>query len=288
MSVRTGTDLTGQGPTTGLIAQFGLFAGLAASVGLGTVGWLAGATYAVATFALLTHALHRSGTRFLGPANTVTLIRATLVGGVTALVADSIGRAAPTAMLVTLATVALLLDAVDGQVARRTGTTSTLGARFDMETDAFLLLVLSVFVAQSVGGWVLAIGAFRYVFVAAAWALPWLRAALPGRLSGKAVAALQGIVLVVASAGVVPGPLTTAAVGGALALLGWSFGRDIGWLWQRRAQAPDAIWLRPDRLARYRYSSASASRVDRVLPTPALATPMLTVTGRSTVIGRHR
>ena len=39
------------------------------------------------------------------------------------------------------------LDAVDGQVARRTGTVSALGARFDMEVDAFLILVLSVYVA---------------------------------------------------------------------------------------------------------------------------------------------
>ena len=39
---------------------------------------------------------------------------------------------------------ALALDGVDGQVARRTGTASELGARFDMEVDAFLILVLSV------------------------------------------------------------------------------------------------------------------------------------------------
>ena len=43
--------------------------------------------------------------------------------------------------------VALALDGVDGQVARRTGTVSALGARFDMEVDAFLVLVLSVHVA---------------------------------------------------------------------------------------------------------------------------------------------
>ena len=36
-----------------------------------------------------------------------------------------------------------------------------------MEVDAFLILVLSVYVAQSLGAWVLAIGLARYVFVAA-------------------------------------------------------------------------------------------------------------------------
>ena len=71
---------------------------------------------------------------------------------------------------------ALALDAVDGWVARRTGTVSALGARFDMEVDAFLILVLSGYVAPTLGGWVLAIGLMRYAFVAAGWVLPWLRA----------------------------------------------------------------------------------------------------------------
>ena len=71
------------------------------------------------------------------------------------------------AALVGLAVVALVLDGVDGWVARRTGTVSALGARFDMEVDAFLILVLSVYVAGSVGPWVLAIGAARYAFWAA-------------------------------------------------------------------------------------------------------------------------
>jgi hypothetical protein len=57
---------------------------------------------------------------------------------------------------------------------------------------------------------------------------------LPPRFSRKTVAALQGVVLVVASAAVVPRSLTIALVGLALALLGWSFGRDVEWLWRFR------------------------------------------------------
>jgi phosphatidylglycerophosphate synthase len=237
ISVRTGSQLAGHGPTTGMGAQFVLLGALAVGVGLGSAGWLVGMAYAVAVCATLTHGLHRSGARSLGPANVVTLTRATLVGGVTALVADSFGGDAPVAVLVTLAAVALVLDAVDGQVARRTGTTSPLGARFDMEVDAFLILVLSAFVAQSLGGWVLAIGAFRYAFVMAAWVLPWLRKPLPPRFFRKVVAAIQGIVLVVASAGLVPQPLATAAVAMSLAVLSWAFGRDIRWLWRTRRRS---------------------------------------------------
>ena len=144
-------------------------------------------------------------------------------------------------MLVAIAIVALVLDAVDGQVARRTGTASGLGARFDMEVDAFLILVLSVYVARPMGAWVLAIGAMRYAFVVLSWALPWLRGPVPPRFWRKVVAATQGVVLVFAAADVLPAPLMVAALAAALALLVESFGRDIVWLWRHRAVEPQ--WL---------------------------------------------
>src|SRR3954463_4321431 len=115
------------------LAQFGLLVVLWASVGLHAVGWIAGAAYGAATWALLTGALRRSGAGALGPADRVTLGRAVLVGGVPAL---AVAGAAPGPVFAGLASVALVLDAVDGKVARRTGTCSRLGARFDMEVDA--------------------------------------------------------------------------------------------------------------------------------------------------------
>ncbi|WP_250562845.1 CDP-alcohol phosphatidyltransferase family protein [Sphaerisporangium fuscum] len=211
---------------------------LAVAVGLRPAGWVAGAAYAVILSAVLTFGLFRSHRRSLGPADRVTLARAVLVGGVTALVATTFaGRPAPTALIVALAAVALVLDGVDGHVARRTGTSSPLGARFDMEVDAFLILVLSVFVARSLGPWVLAIGAMRYVFVAAAWLAPWLRAPLPPSFARKTVAALQGIILAVAASGLAPLPVAAVLVGVALASLSWSFGRDTVWLFRTRVPA---------------------------------------------------
>ena len=233
---------TGQQLAAGAGAQIVLLAALSAGVGLGPVGWLAGIAYTLGVWTLLTAAVRRARADTLGPAGLVTLVRAVLVGGVTALVTDQLFRggtpvaALVVAALVVTATLALVLDAVDGQVARRTGTTSALGARFDMEVDAFLILVLSLHVAVLVGPWALAIGAMRYVFVAAGRLLPWMRSALPSRYSGKGVAALQGIVLVVATSEVLPPALTVALVSTALVLLAWSFGRDIAWLW-RNARA---------------------------------------------------
>jgi phosphatidylglycerophosphate synthase len=229
----------GHGPTVGLLAQIALVAALASGVGLGPVGWLAATAYAVVGWVALSAGLRRSGAGSLGAANRVTLVRATLIVGVTALVADHVASGVAASgtvhvVLITLASVALVLDGVDGYVARRTGTSSPLGARFDMETDAFLILVLSVLVAGTFGWWTAAIGLLRYAFVVAARLLPWLRASLPPRFSRKTVAAVQGVVLVVAASGVVWRPVALAAVASALALLLWSFGRDIAWLYRRR------------------------------------------------------
>jgi len=250
VSVQTRTDLSVHGPTVGFAGQLGVLGALAATVGLGPAGWLAGLAYGVVAWLTLSYALHRTGTRSLGAANIVTLARGTLGGGVTALVADSLVGPTPDVVVVTLVAVtavALALDFVDGLVARRTGSTSALGARFDMETDAFLILVLSVFVAQSLGAWVLAIGAVRYAFVAAGWLLPWLTAPLPPKMSRKTVAATQGIVLLVASAGVLPVALDALLVGLSLTVLAWSFTRDVWWLWRHRPAwvAPAARWSAP-------------------------------------------
>jgi len=207
---------------------------LLGAVGLGPVGWVCGLAFAVAGWAVLSRALCRARLRRFGPADRVTLVRATLVGGVTALVADSFASAPPVPVLVALTAVALVLDGVDGRVARRTGTCSPLGARFDMEVDAFLILVLSVYVARDLGPWVLLIGGMRYAFVAAARVLPWLRAPLPPSTARKTVAALQGVLLLAAGSGLLPPAADVGVVAVALALLVWSFGRDVGWLWRTR------------------------------------------------------
>jgi phosphatidylglycerophosphate synthase len=179
-------------------------------------------------------------TGLLTPASWVTLARATLAVGVAALAADSLTNSTPVALLVTLASVALVLDLVDGWVARRTGMETALGARFDGEVDAFLILALSVYVAPECGVWVLAIGAARYLFLAGEWLLPWMRAPLPPRRWRKLVAATQGVVLTVAAAGVLPLALTQALLLAALALLAASMAECVWWLWRRRDAVPHA------------------------------------------------
>ena len=227
------------GPVSGLIAQVLLLAALAGTVGLSGAGWVVGVTCGVIANAALARGLSRHRSDRLGPADWVTLARAMLAVGVAALVADSFDGRAPVATLVTLTVVALTLDAVDGWIVRRTGTATPLGAHFDGEVDAFLIAVLSVYVARSSGAWVLAIGAARYAFLVAGWLLPWMRERLPPRYWRKVVAATQGIVLAFAAADVLPLGLTQTALLASLALLAESFGHDVGWLWIHR-HATDA------------------------------------------------
>jgi phosphatidylglycerophosphate synthase len=241
-----------RGPMTGLAAQLVLLVVLAATLGLTPAGLAAGVIYGLVLCILLAAGLSRAGMLRMGAANVVTFSRAILVGGVTALVVTSFSHAISIPALVTVAGVALALDGVDGQVARRTGTTSALGARFDMEIDAFLILVLSVYAGDRFGWWTVALGAYRYVFVAASWALPWLTAALPPRFSRKVVAALQGIVLALVTANLLPHVAALAALAVALAALTWSFGRDTVWLY--RASRVRAA-------ARERWSSTSRQPV---------------------------
>jgi phosphatidylglycerophosphate synthase len=268
------------GPLTGVASQVLLIGALAwivarGGAGLGTAGWTVGLTCGVITNGALARGLSTYRSDRLSPADWVTLARATLAVGVAALTAASFSEPVPVALLVSLAIVAQALDAVDGWVARRTRTMATFGARFDGEVDAFLILVLSLYVARSAGAWVLAIGAARYAFLAAGWALPWLRKPLPPRYWRKVVAATQGIVLTFAAAQVLPHGVTEAALVGALVLLAESFGRDVWWLRTHR-DAKDtrdpaggdptrALEPRPDRHRRLRRGMGAALTIVAVL-----------------------
>ena len=163
-----------------------------------------------------------------GPANVVTTIRAMLV----ALVAVLIGRPATPEMLwlvIGLTAVMGALDGLDGWLARRTRMASEFGARFDMETDAALILVLSILVWQhgKAGAWVLLCGLMRYAFVAAGWLLPWLARPLQSTRRGKTVAVGQLVGLSVALAPIVAVPLSAVAAALTLTALAWSFAIDI-------------------------------------------------------------
>jgi len=185
--------------------------------------------------------------RRFGAANLVTLGRVVGTCWVIGLTLQAVlGRLSQTglAAMVVIGVCCLILDGVDGSVARARGECSPFGARFDVETDAVLLMALSlaVPVLGLAGWWVLAIGLMRYAYVAAAWVAPRtirtaLRIPLPYRLSGKVVAVVQAVALLVALTlgliGIAVPELPSVVLAGALVALCWSFGRSI--CWQLRA-----------------------------------------------------
>ena len=180
------------------------------------------------------HTPHRS----FGVANAVTLTRAAvdalMVGVVTEMLLGGslIADATLSWILVVTATAALLLDGVDGWAARRTGMASDFGARFDMETDALFLLMLSllVHVTGKAGIWVLASGLMRYGFVLAAWLWPWLAGQLAPLRRRKVDLRGAGVRTDrrARAGGLSRGGACMCLVG--LALLSWSFGSDCIWL----------------------------------------------------------
>ena len=170
-----------------------------------------------------------------GAANQITLVRALLVAGLASLVVQP---ATPTVAwrAVFIAVLAVMLDGLDGWVARRTRTTSVFGERFDMETDAALILVLAFLAWHygKAGPWVLLSGLLRYVFVAAGWVWPWMRAPLASTLRGKIICVAQIVALIVAMAPSMTPPTSSVVAAVALLALCYSFLVDMLRLWSQR------------------------------------------------------
>lgn len=197
--------------------------------------YVVAATFAAAGAAVAVLAgRHLSGRRF-GAANQVTLLRAALAALLLGLIGQSAEIAGASWLAAVLALPALLLDGVDGWLARRLRTATAFGARFDMETDAGLTLVLALLVWRfdKAGAWVLAGGFARYAFVAAGLVLPWLRRRLPDSRRRQAVCVIQVGALALCLVPPLARPASTwIAFAGVAALLG-SFVADVLWLTRR-------------------------------------------------------
>ncbi|WP_082760343.1 CDP-alcohol phosphatidyltransferase family protein [Agrobacterium bohemicum] len=189
-------------------------------------------------FGFVVYLLPKYPHRRFGYANIVTAFRASLVSltGATVLCFESLHTADTVLwILVGVVVFALSLDGIDGYLARRYRQESELGARFDMEVDAFLILILSVAAAMldKAGAWVLLIGLMRYLFVAAGWAAPFLNGDLPPSLRRKFVCVLQVSTLCLILVPAVTVSVSAYLAAAALAMLVMSFAIDIFYLLRR-------------------------------------------------------
>jgi phosphatidylglycerophosphate synthase len=189
--------------------------------------------------ALILHDLPRSHPHpAFGPANAVTLARAVPTALVAALAVEP-GTVAAATFATVAGTAVVVLDGFDGRLARRHGVASAFGARFDMETDALLVLALAVLAWRwdRAGAWVVLSGLARYLFVGAAVLAPWLRRPLPPSRRRQTVCVVQIVVLLAVVAPLLPRAVTAPLALAGLLVLAYSFAVDVAWL-ARRAGRP--------------------------------------------------
>lgn len=182
---------------------------------------------------------HAPNARF-GVANRLTLLRgavACLLGGLVAVAPDAGPQMLWTATAIGVAS--LLLDGIDGFIARRRGEASHFGAAFDLETDALLILLLSLLMYRldRAGAWVLAIGLMRYAFVLAGRIWPALAQRLPESRRRKIVCGVQVAVLLACIPPALPPGVSWAMLALALMALAASFAIDVAWLVRRATPA---------------------------------------------------
>lgn len=162
-----------------------------------------------------------------GPANGLTLVRF----GCVLLLVVAAATGTPSAgswSLFGIAVLALLLDAVDGRIARRFHCTSRFGARFDLETDAAFLFAVGLLLWTSgrTGCWVLVAGLLRPLFLVAGRLYAPLAAPLP---PSRRRALACGLAATLLTAALLPSLAIPAAVlpaGLAVLILLWSFAVD--------------------------------------------------------------
>lgn len=232
--VTVGPGLAGQVAVTAVAGVLAIYACRAAGLAGGTEIWIAvsGLYLLVATAVGLLMRVHYPH-RQIGGCNVVTLLRAALV---CALLAPLAGGGAAGWAVAAVGCLGLALDGVDGWLARRSGLTSRFGARFDMEVDSALALVLAlhVLMGTAVGAEVLVLGLMRYGFVILGRAFGWMRAPLPQRFRRKLICVVQLVTLLALQLPVIPLDLAIWMARGAAAALVWSFAADIVWLWRHR------------------------------------------------------
>jgi phosphatidylglycerophosphate synthase len=129
----------------------------------------------------------------------------------------------------------LVLDALDGWLARRAELASAFGAHFDMETDALLVLAvgLELWLRGSFGVWILTSGLLRYAYVLVTALVPPRGGDMPRTRLGRCAFGLLvgglccGLAL----------PGFAGALGAALGtfLVALSFARSFRWSYGRRA-----------------------------------------------------
>ncbi len=128
------------------------------------------------------------------------------------------------------------LDGLDGWVAKRRGETSEFGAYFDMETDAYFVLLAGIVLLQRgrFGAWILIVGLLRYVYVITLALVPARGGEQPRSSFGRH--AFTSLMLGLALGMVLGEPFGTVATALGCGLVTASFVRSFYWSYGRPAR----------------------------------------------------
>lgn len=158
-----------------------------------------------------------------GSANALTAARVAVVAGL-----ELAFTGLPAPAFVAIVIVIFLLDGLDGYLARRLRLASAFGAVFDVEADAYfvMLLCLLLWSHDIVGAWVLVAGLWRYVYALVTLLIP-ARGAAPRSILGRVV---YGVLVVSLAGAFLPAPPLAAPLAGVgTVLVTLSFVRSFTW-----------------------------------------------------------
>jgi phosphatidylglycerophosphate synthase len=232
-----------------ILSGVGLAAGCLLAFSVFGIGWRGAVTalacYGVmALFVMAGLARHAHPPRF-GFANAITLTRAAMTALLYGIGGEWLFGGLPALgeglrwTLAIMAALILILDGLDGPVARRSGMASPFGARFDMESDALFVLAVCwlVMATGAAGAWMLAFGSLHYAFLLAGMRLPWLNGPLEPARRRKVIYVAQASAPTIGLTPFCPPGVAWTLCAVAFLLVLFSFATDIVTLLSRESRS---------------------------------------------------
>jgi phosphatidylglycerophosphate synthase len=157
--------------------------------------------------------------------------------------ASAVGLVPPSVPLWALGATVLTvfaLDGLDGWVAKRRGEACAFGAYFDMETDAYFVLLIGIVLVLRgrYGAWVLGVGLLRYVYVLTLALIPARGGEQPRSSFGRH--AFTSLMLGLTLGLMLGEPFGTVATALGCGLVTASFLRSFYWSYGPRARSDEA------------------------------------------------
>ncbi len=137
--------------------------------------------------------------------------------------------------LLIIFTISIILDAIDGFLARFLNQVSKFGEKFDLEIDTFLLflLCLSLYKNIDIGLYVFLIPLYRYAFFILQFRFKWLQHSLPESFRRKLICSTVTILLIFCHLSFLNKYIIITTIISSILLITFSFLKDIIWFYTK-------------------------------------------------------